>query len=83
MEDERAGHELLLPFDTDDPAFARGFEMGRLWALLQEQPDELEQLVHASNTEMVLRMAEATGRDAVGEPVDDVWTEVRFGAADG
>lgn len=25
------GYTLLLPFDTDEPEFARGFEAGRMW----------------------------------------------------
>lgn len=31
-----AGYALLLPFDTEGPEFARGFEAGRLWALMRD-----------------------------------------------
>ena len=62
---------LLLAFDTDDAEFARGFEAGRIWAALQLQPNEPQQvIVHASNTEMALRMAEATDRPVQGKESD-------------
>ena len=59
---EAHGHRPLIAFDTDDPQFARGFEAGRLWTLLRERPDELEEYARAENAEMVLRLADATGR---------------------
>ncbi len=76
------GHACLLSFDTDSAGFARGFEAGRLWAVLQERPcDQVEELVHASNAEMVLRMAEALGRDVRSEDVDETWIAVFFAPA--
>ena len=54
------------------PEFARGFECGRLWALLRAEPDEeVEEYVHAENAEMLLRMAEATERHVQTEDVAD------------
>jgi hypothetical protein len=78
------GHALLLPFDTDDPEFARGFEAGRVWAVLQLQPDEeVDVELHASNAEMAIRMAEATGRRVRGEESDDGrWITLSFEAAE-
>jgi hypothetical protein len=78
--DQPHGAALLLAFDTDEPEFARGFEAGALWAELRAAGDEVEALVHAANTEMVLRIAEACGRRAVGERVDNTWTRVIFTA---
>lgn len=78
---EPGRHALLLSFDTDDREFARGFEAGRVWATLQESAAPIEVIVHASNTEMVLRMAEALGRTADGEQLDEIWTQVAFGEA--
>ena len=73
------GHGCLLPFDADEPQFARGFEAGRLWALLRERPEEpVEELVHASNAEMILRMGEALAREVRSEDVDEAWIEVFF-----
>lgn len=74
----------ILAFDTDDPQFARGFEAGRLWTCLQQSPDrEIEQLVHASNAEMAIRMAEALGR-SVRSHEDDAgsWLTVVFNPVD-
>jgi hypothetical protein len=79
------GHSLLLPFDTDDPEFARGFEAGRIWALLQHDPDQPhEVVVHAANAEMAIRMGEATGRRVQGrESADCHWITLDFEAAAG
>jgi len=79
------GHSLLLPFDTDDPEFARGFEAGRVWALLQLKRDEsCEVVVHVANAEMAIRMGEATGRRVHGEESDDGhWITLNFESATG
>jgi hypothetical protein len=77
-------HALLLAFDTDEPSFARGFEAGALWADLQaDEAAEVEAIVHASNTEMMLRMGEALGRAAVGTELDGTWTRIAFGPTAG
>lgn len=74
------GHSLVLAFDTDDPEFCRGVEVGRLWEQLNADPHEpVEQTLHASNAEMVLRMAEATDRPVTSTEVGDDWIEVAFG----
>jgi hypothetical protein len=73
----------LLAFDTDDPTFARGFEMGRLWETLGQPLDEpLVMTFHACNIEMILRIAEARGVDAQSEDLDATWIEVTFAAPD-
>jgi hypothetical protein len=73
------GHSLLLAFDTDSPDFARGFELGRLWALLRSDPDEaIQEYAHASNVEMLLRLGEATGRHVESEEVGNDWLLVSF-----
>ena len=73
--DENNTWELVLAFDTDSPEFVRGFEAGKLWHRLQE-PGEVEQLLHTENAEMIMRMAEATGRTFTGENVSDGWMTV-------
>lgn len=72
-----ADHALLLPFDTEEPEFARGFEAGRLWALVREDAGEVEETVHTSNAEMLMRMGEALDRIVIGEELDGTWTRVR------
>lgn len=74
------GHSLALAFDTDSPEFCRGVEVGRLWEQLNGDPDEtVEQTLHASNAEMVLRMADATDRPVTSTEVGNDWIEVVFG----
>lgn len=73
-----SGHACLLPFDTDDPEFARGFEAGRLWALLRAGDDEVVQCIDASNAEMAMRLAEATERTVVATELGHDWLEATF-----
>ncbi len=75
------GFTCLLAFDTDDPEFVRGVELGRLWERLRVDPDPLFELVHISNAEMVLRVADALGRPVIGAEHDGTWMTVRFGGA--
>ena len=71
--------EPVLPFDTDDPAFALGVEVGVTWATLQQEEDAAEFMVHTANVEMMLRIAEALGRRCIGHEHDETWTTVNFG----
>ncbi len=74
------GYGCVLPFDNDNHDFVMGVEVGRLWEMLKT-PEGIEQTVHAVNAEMILRIAEATGRTVVSEEVDDVWIIVTFSEA--
>lgn len=80
---EPAGHSCLLRFDTDHAEFGRGFEVGRLWALLRATDDEIVETVHASNAEMILRLGEATGRNVRAVELDDHWIRATFAEVDG
>jgi len=72
----------LLDFDSEAPEFARGFEAGRIWALLRSDPSsEVTELVHGANAEMLLRMADATARPVAWKELGDEWFEVHFAAA--
>ena len=72
-----SGHALLLTFDTDELEFARGFEAGRIWAMLRAgQASAIVETVSAANAEMVIRMAEATGFTASCVEDDDDWLTV-------
>jgi hypothetical protein len=76
---EAHGHSLALALDTHGSDFVRGVEVGRLWEQLKS--DELvAQQVHASNAEMLLRMAEATGRPLQADVLDDTWLLAHFDA---
>jgi len=72
-------YSLLLPFDTDDHEFCRGFEAGRLWTLLRESPNEpFHETISVQNAEMVLRIAEATNRQVRSEELGGDWLDVTF-----
>jgi hypothetical protein len=74
--------EQMMAFDTDAPELVRGFELGRLWEQLQAEPEhDVEQLVHISNAEMVMRLAETFGREVASREQDETWMTVRFRAA--
>lgn len=70
-------YELLLPFDTDDPEFVRGFEAGKVWASLNAH-ERTEFTIHATNLEMALRIGEALGMSVVSEDVSEDFVDVRF-----
>ena len=55
-------YELVLKFDSDSPEFARGVEIGVMWATLRENLGPLYFVIHSSNVEMAMRVAERSGR---------------------
>lgn len=76
VSDEAASYNLLLAFDSDDPEFSRGFEAGCLWQRIKQDQTTWDQMIHASNAEMVMRMCEAEERTFRAEPIDDEWVSV-------
>lgn len=72
-------YKLVLPFDTDEPEFVRGFEAGRLYERVKEnEDDKIEQTIHTENTEMAIRIAEAMDRSFSAHVLDDNWVSVTF-----
>lgn len=69
---------LALPFDRDTTDFARGVEVGLVWAQLHADPMPQTFLMHADNSEMALRIAEALGVQVTATYVDDDWSSVTF-----
>jgi len=67
--------ELELPFEIESDEFALGFECGRIWTLMSENPYALTGLIfHAVNAEMVMRMLERKGLNYTVQFTDDeVW----------
>jgi hypothetical protein len=55
-----------LQFDTDDPEFVRGFEIGVLWERLNSD-GRCHMAVSASNAEMVMRVAKVVGCEFSGQ----------------
>lgn len=73
---------LILGFDTDEPEFVRGFEAGRLYELMRDGAP-FEQTIHASNTEMAMRICETHDRAFTAESLDDNWTQLEVAAEGG
>lgn len=67
---------LLLPFDTDNPEFARGFEAGRIWERIKTDQTNWDTTIHNTNAEMVIRMCEIQDRIFRAEMVNDDYVNV-------
>lgn len=80
MESQR--YACILAFDTDHPEFVRGAEVGRLWEQLKSNEPVIQE-VHASNAEMLFRMAEATDRPLRADELDDHWLLAHFDSPSG
>lgn len=68
---------LVLKFDTDDPEFTRGFELGQLWERVEQQ-GYVDQLLHSENAEMVIRIAESKKLRFSAEDLGSGWLQVRL-----
>lgn len=81
MADDAAGYNPIptVAFDTDAPEFCRGWQAGVLYAELRDSTEPHEQWVFGTNAEMILRIAEATGRDLVIEEHEYDWMLAKFG----
>jgi hypothetical protein len=51
--------DFLLEFDTPAIDFHRGFQCGEIWACLVDQVPEIQAIVSAENSEMIMRMTSA------------------------
>jgi hypothetical protein len=81
VSDEREHYyEKVLEFDSDDPEFTRGFEAGWLWNNIEDMAkgEEWCQMVHASNTEMVMRMCVVQDVGFTAGEINDDWMHVCF-----
>lgn len=64
--------KLALAFDTDDPEFARGVEVGSWWARVQSaKSNSVSGYAHGRNSEMLMRIAESQGWVCKAEVIDD------------
>lgn len=82
-------YALDLAFDTDDPEFCRGFEAADVYRDCErfaaggggracDEPGTLGATVHATNAEMMLRIAERFDLRVQSHEVGDGWLEVTF-----
>lgn len=70
--------DVLLPFDNDDPAFARGVEVGILYQRLRQEPGPTSAVIHGGNAEMALRLGEALERSVAAVELSADWLEVTY-----
>jgi hypothetical protein len=77
---EHEEQTLVLAFDSDDPEFARGFEAGVLWQRMGVRTPFVA-TIHATNTEMVMRMADVAHRTFSAHELDDLWTVISIDEA--
>lgn len=63
--------DFLLEFDTSSSEFQRGFECGEIWACLTDDVAEVHAIISASNSEMVMRMAEAMSYSFEGRYLEE------------
>ena len=78
--DDPDTYSLLLPFDTDDREFARGFEAGMLWRDLDvlAAGKTLTTSLHDDNALMLERVAHARGCSYRLLDARPGWLDVEF-----
>lgn len=77
---EDALYDQILPFPTDDPKFALGWEAADLWRAVQEDPHH-EAVIHGENLDLADAIAEklhlrVSSQMALTEP--SPWVVVAF-----
>lgn len=76
-ESEAFGFVLGHAYDTDDPEFVRGAEVGSLEAKVELLGHvTVREVMRRSNTEIARRIAEGTGRVYAIHPIDETWMEI-------
>jgi hypothetical protein len=75
---------LVLPFDTTDPKFRRGVEVGVLWATLRLR-GRAGGTVCWETAAMLMKIADEKRLQFSAKPVDETWVTVsiRRGASSG
>jgi hypothetical protein len=72
------GWALVLEFVDQRPAFAHGFEAGRLWIELERDYQAFLRTIMTENKEIVTRMCAARGWTVSFSDLADGWTEAEF-----
>ena len=79
VSEEEMEYQQSLQFLTDDPKFALGFEMGRLWEQAKAETDDtFVTLIHAANEDQARLIAARTGWRVMMDSDDSGWTHIRF-----
>lgn len=71
-------YRLVVAFDRESEDYARGAEIGMLFERLRRETPPVSTVIHASNAEMALRLAESLGLSVQSEELGDDWLEVVY-----
>jgi hypothetical protein len=69
-------YSLGMEFIDESPAFAYGFEVGRLWEQLKT-PGQFQQHVHAFNSSQIIMMCEHYCREFELEEMGQGWLNLK------
>lgn len=75
---QESEERTVLAFDSDDPEFMRGVEVGINFMLVQLSDLPINVVAHWNNAEMMLRIAEASGVSIVSQDVNEEFMVVTF-----
>lgn len=76
--DNEASYRLIVEFLNQEPAFALGFEAGRVYAQMRAGADVIEGSYNAENDEQLLLMARKLGYEVDTEQEAEGWVRIRF-----
>lgn len=68
-------HELLIPFETNDPVFVHGFEAGMLFSMIDREED-IDQFIHHENLNLFIKMCNKAQYVWQYEDGDNGWVKV-------
>lgn len=71
-----SNYKLGMEFIDESPAFAYGFESGRLWEQLKTS-NPFEQHVHAENASQIVMMCEHHQREYEFEEMGEGWLNLK------
>lgn len=73
-----ADYRMVMPFESDAPEFAMGFEAGGIYACAMSLAPAFVSTIHAGNRAQMQRIAEATSRSVVFTFLNDDWLQTHF-----
>lgn len=83
MREEESTYEMVMPFLSDDPQFALGWEAALVYAQMRDRDRAIWGTYHAANDEMLLLMARRHGYEVVYRDMVGTWVEMAFRLKDG
>lgn len=75
-------YRMVMPFESDAPEFALGFEAGGIYAAAVGLIPAFAATVHAANKAQMQRIAEATRRTVWFSFLNDDWLQAHFSERD-